>query len=246
MLLRMADYSWLAENLGELRRISISIRSFTADWRKKGFDIPFPGRARLKIGGLVRKIAIFLALSAVSVLAQGFGIYAEGPSTMTNYGIIYSAGIFGIKNGYSYSNSHSETKNDSMKTSESDFMSASVEISPMLILNANLLNVEIAPAYQFSIGDSKTTSYFASPAGSTLFSESKPVTHAFKLNFLLTKVFAEKYKLGVGTNVFRYNFGDSDNESKTSTAGTATKSTTHPRGYSDGSLFYIHLSVYFI
>jgi len=194
----------------------------------------------------VRKVALFLALSAVSAFADGFGIYAEGPSPMTNYGVIYTAGMFGIKNGYSYSYTHSESKNDSMKTSETDIMATSVEISPMLIVKTNLLDLEIAPAYQFTFGDSKSTFYSTVPAGSSTSSESKPVAHTFKLNILLAKVFADKYRLGVGTDVFRYNTSTSDNESKLSSAGTTTKSKTYPSGFSSGSLFYIHFSVFFM
>lgn len=194
----------------------------------------------------MRKVALFLALSAVSVFADGFGIYAEGPSPMTNYGIIYTAGMFGIKNGYSYSYSHSEFRNDSMKTSETNIMSSSVEISPMLIVKTDLLDLEIAPAYQFSIGDTKSTSYSTLPAGSSTFSEGKPVTHTFKLNFLLAKVFADRYRFGVGTDVFRYNTSTSNNESKLSASAAATKSKSYPSGFSDGSLFYIHFSVFFM
>lgn len=191
------------------------------------------------------KFALCLAFSAVAVFADGFGIYAEGPSPMTNFGILYSSGLVGIKNGYNYTNTHSESKNDTMKTSESDVSLASVEVSPMLIINAHVLNIELCPAYQFSVSDSKTTFFYASPAGSTSYSESKSFTHALKLNVLLSKEFAERYKLGVGSNVFRYNFGDSRSDSKSSSGSTITKTKSSPSGYSDGMVFYVHFSVYF-
>ncbi len=198
-------------------------------------------------GEYVKKVALILALSVVSVFADGFGIYAEGPAPMTNFGLLYSSGFFGIKNGYNYAHTHSETKNDTMKTSETDITSSSVELSPMFIINANILNIEICPAYQFTLSDTKSTSYFRSTAGTETnsFSESKSTSHALKLNLLLTKEFAEKYKLGVGSNLFRYSFGSSESKIKSSLATTATTGKTTPSGYSDGLVFYMHFSVYF-
>lgn len=193
----------------------------------------------------MNKIALGVLFSAVAAFADGFGIYAEGPAPMTNFGIVYASGMFGIKNGYNYTHTHSESKNDSMKTSESDAYATSVEVAPMLIINANILNIELSPAYQISFSNSKSTFYSASVAGGSSTTDGKSTSHALKMNVLLSKEFAERYKLGVGSNVFRYSFGDSESENK-STSGTITKSKTQPSGYSDGLLFYIHFSVYFI
>jgi hypothetical protein len=195
----------------------------------------------------VKKVALFLALSAVAVFADGFGIYAEGPAPMSNFGILYSSGFFGIKNGYNFTHSHSESENDSMKTNESDASSASVELSPMFIINASILNIEICPAYQFTMGDVKSTSYSRSSAGveSNSVLESKTYSQALKLNLLLSKEFAERYKLGVGSNLFRYSFGNAETESKTSSVATSTTYNTKPSGYTAGLVFYMHFSVYF-
>jgi hypothetical protein len=117
----------------------------------------------------------------------------------------------------------------------------------MFIINANILDIEICPAYQFTIGGSKSTSYFRSGTGVEMHSgfENKNYSHALKLNLLLTKEFAERYKLGVGSNLFRYNFGNAETENKNSSVATSTTAKSDFSGYTDGLVFYMHFSVFF-
>ncbi len=189
----------------------------------------------------MNKLSWLLPFFLLSITHAKVGLYAEGP-TPINYGIFYSSGIFVLKNGYSYSNTTTEAKNDTATVSESGSSSFGIEVSPGLILRTGFLDFEFCPVYRLTMGGNS----YDAKLGNKYHSESSAYLHSLKFNFLFSKEFDSRYRLGVGSTLINYSFGNTKSEidpENPAQATTNTKSGTS--SFSEGVSFYLAISAAF-
>ena len=187
----------------------------------------------------MRALLAILALSYSVSHGQHFGLFAEGPDEPT-YGIFYSSSHFLIKNGYSYLNRSSKYGNRPSTTTESKGNGFSSEVSPGLILPTSFLDFQFCPAYRFTLDGN------SNEAANTTFSYAT-LSHAFEFNVILAKGFMDRYSVGAGTSLVRYqlDYFESKSDYPSNSGQTDEETHTHGSAFTNGLNLFISFSAAF-